>query len=262
MTTTVQSGRDGLGDRIKAYEASTKTSIEPRSWTAIRLDGKAFHTWTKGLERPYSIPMIEAMADSIIKLTKEMSSAVCFYQQSDELTVILQDFAKPDTQAWYGGQVQKQASVAASMMTAFFGQHFPDREPAFFDARVFSLPNRIESANCLLWRQLDAKRNAISMIAGSMYSPKELHGKSTNERLEMIKAKGWKEEDADARFLYGQFAYTEIQEKTSYVDKRTGETIQLPKPALSRVWKVEAAPTLDAQPDGILLSKILPEDPK
>lgn len=254
-------GRDDLGDRMKGYEAELRSVLPARSWVALRLDGCAFHSWTRGLARPYSLELVDAMGDVMRGLCERIPGVVCALQQSDELTLVIQDFSRAETQPWYGGQLQKIVSVSASMMTALFARHFPDRSPALFDARVFVLPNRIEVANALLWRQLDGRRNAISMLAESLFSSKQLHGVPTAERRRMITDAGVRLEDHDPRFLNGQFARQIERLRTSYVDKRTQETVQLPEPAVSHVWTVEAAPDLNAKPDGVLLTSILPADP-
>ena len=103
-----------LGDRMKGYERAYRTTLPPRTWTVVRLDGRAFHTWTRGLERPYSLAMIDAMGFGMTELCKELAGAVVAYCQSDEISLVLSDFTREDTQAFYDGQVQKLVSVSAS----------------------------------------------------------------------------------------------------------------------------------------------------
>jgi tRNA(His) guanylyltransferase len=259
MTTTVS--RDALGDRMKAYEMAARTKLPARSWTMIRLDGKAFHTWTRGLERPYSPRLVDAMGEVMRGLCEHIPGSVCALQQSDELSVVIQDFAREDTQPWLGGQVQKIVSTSASLMTALFARQFPDRAPAMFDARVFTVPNRVEVANALYWRYIDGKRNAISAIASSMFPARQLHGVSTADRVSMIEAAGVDLSEFDSRFMNGQFATQVERLRTSYVDGRTGEAVQLDRPAVSKVWQVSPAPDLNAQEDGVLLGGVLLLDP-
>jgi len=254
--------KDGLGDRMKAYERETRTYLPARTFSVIRLDGASFSRWTRGLERPYSTRMLDAMGESMLGLCEQIPGVVCAYTQSDELTVVMQDFANQDTQPWYGGAVQKITSVSASMMTALFARHFQDRPPAMFDARVFTVPNRVEAANALMWRGLDCRRNAISMLASQHFSAKQLHGVPTDERRQMLIDAGVALDAADPRFMLGQFARQVTVLRTSYKDRRTGETVMLAEPAVSKKWVVEPAPVLDAQPDGVLLSEILPADPE
>ncbi len=254
--------RDGLGDRMKSYEVQTRTVLPSRSWTMIRLDGKAFHSWTRGLERPCSIRLVDAMGEVMVALCEQIPNVCCALQQSDELSLVTHDFARPGTEAWHGGQVQKIVSVSASLMTALFARHFPDRAPAVFDARVFTLPSRVEVANALHWRYLDGRRNAVNAVASSMFSTRQLHGVPTVQRREMIEAAGVSLGSFDPRFMSGQFARQVPRLRTSYTDKRTGETVQLDPPAISREWQVGPAPELNAQPGGILLSELLPADPE
>lgn len=253
--------RDSLGDRMKSYEMEARTVLPARAWTIIRVDGRAFHTWTKGLDRPYSLQMVEAMGETMKGMCEQIPGVVCAIAQSDEISLVIQDFSRPETQPWYGGQVQKMVSVAASMATALFGRHFLDRAPALFDARVFTVPNRVEIANCLFWRQIDGERNGISLISSNFFSSKQLHGVSTEGRKQMLEDAGVDLSAYDARFLHGQFAMQVEQERASYLDKRSGETLMLPEPIMCKVWKVSAAPDLNAQPDGLLLSELLPADP-
>jgi len=179
----------------------------------------------------------------------------------------LQDFSGPNTQAWFDGQVQKICSVAASAATIYFNRAFdsfdlPRRKPAMFDARVFTLPSRVETQNLFLWRQNDCRRNAIGMVAEAYYSPKELHGKTVAERLQMIAAKGVDINESDPRFLHGQLIERVItREHVEYVDKRTGETRRTDEPVERSKWERRASPDLDAQPGGYLDS-VLPEMPE
>lgn len=254
-------GRDALGDRMKAYEMATRTVLPRRSWSLIRLDGRTFHSWTRGLGRPYSVRLLDAMGEVTREMCAQVPGVVCALQQSDELTLVTHDFARPETEPWFGGQVQKIASVSASMMTALFARQFPDRAPAMFDARVFTVPNRIEVANALYWRYIDGTRNAINAIASAHFSPRRLHGVSTTDRVQMCLDAGVNLDAVDARFRYGQFARQTTRLRTHYVDRRTGATIALDPPALSAVWEVAPAPALHAGPDGVLLAELLPPDP-
>jgi tRNA(His) 5'-end guanylyltransferase len=201
---------DTLGDRMKDYyENRTRTMLPRRTFTIIRIDGKAFHTYTKGLKRPFDAGLIEDMNETTAFLCKNIQGAKLGYVQSDEISLVLTDFDDLGTHAWFDNNLQKMASVAASMATAKFNQlrmarahadwiyedmldHDDIRnfKLAMFDARVFQIPFIDEVVNYFIWRQQDAVRNSISSVAQSMYSPKELNGKKTNEMQEMIFQKG------------------------------------------------------------------------
>lgn len=186
-----------IGTRMKAqYEDRSRYYLPRRTYTIIRVDGKSFHTYTKALARPYDIGLMRAMDSTAYSLCEEIQGARLAFIQSDEISILLTDFEKITTSAWFDGNVQKMASVAASLATGFFNLKIMCYAPkndlgtAFFDARVFCIPDPIEVANYFLWRQLDATRNSISMAAQAHYSHKELHGKSASDMQEMLFRKG------------------------------------------------------------------------
>ena len=155
--------KDDLGTRMKTqYEQRTRTWLPRRTYTIIRLDGKAFHTFTRGMERPYDERFMNAMDYTAMHLCLEIQGAVMAYVQSDEISILLTDFDKITTDAWFDGQVQKMVSVSASMATAFFNEYINhdvqrmDHKRAFFDARIFTIPDPVEVENYFVWRQKDA----------------------------------------------------------------------------------------------------------
>lgn len=212
---------DELGKRIKEqYENRTRYFVPRRTYTVLRLDGKAFHTYTRGLERPFDKGLSEDMDAAIIAMLPEIQGAVFAYTQSDEISILVTDFEKPTTSAWFDGNVQKMASVSASIMTAEFNKlrwsrwlkleaNLPDikinpilgpRPSAYFDCRVFTIPDRIEVMNYFRWRQQDCVRNSVSMVAQSNFSHKKLHGKSQSDMHEMLHQIGvnWATDFSDA----------------------------------------------------------------
>lgn len=199
----VTESRVTLGDRMKDYERETKMFLPKKSYTIVRLDGRSFHTWTKGLKRPYDERMMRAMATSTERLCEEISGVVFAYTQSDEISLLLSDNRKAESQAFFGGNIQKITSVAASIVTGHFNKHFPDRPLAVFDARAFTLPSKEEVSNYFRWRQIDAEKNAISMIAEDTYPSRELHGKKTRERVKMLEKAGISLDDVPKDFLHG-----------------------------------------------------------
>jgi tRNA(His) guanylyltransferase len=187
--------RDSLGDRMKRYEAATKTVVPHRQPTIIRVDGKAFHTYTRGLEKPWSWPLASAMDHVAAVLCEQIQNAVMAYVQSDEISVLLHPYRRYQTQAWFDGEIQKCASVAAGIasaeMTAQSRTIFDGEiRPAVFDGRVFVVPNECEANNYFVWRQQDATRNSIQMLARSLYSHKECHLKTCPDLQEMCFQKG------------------------------------------------------------------------
>ena len=206
---------ENLGQRMKTYyEEIPKTKLMRRTPVAIRIDGKAFHTFTRGFQRPFDDILIQAMEETMLYLCKNIQGCVLGYHQSDEITLILVDYKRFDTQPWFGYEVQKLCSIAASMATMKFNQVFnqkvydyvmPNAEAdseenqkycaalvkaatngAMFDARCFNIPKE-EVANLIYWRQLDAMRNSVQMVGQANFSDKELHKKNQNMIKEMLK---------------------------------------------------------------------------
>ena len=192
--------KTSLGNRMKGYEATSKTKLLRRTPVIIRLDGKAFHTWTKHLkdideslkEDPFSNVMFHSMGLTSLRLMENIQNAVFAYTQSDEISILLNDWKRLTTDQWFDGGVQKIASVSASMATYYFDWAYnllpnasEEAVPAFFDARVFNLPKE-EVVNYFVWRQQDASRNSVNMLGQFHFSHKQLHGKSNSEVQDML----------------------------------------------------------------------------
>lgn len=188
--------KDTLGDRIKSqYEDRTRFFLPRRTYTVIRVDGKAFHTLTKGCQKPFDQFLMGAMDKTAQKMCKEIQGAVLAYVQSDEISILVTDFDKITTNAWFDGNIQKMCSIAASTATLAFNQAIASNGPlaskvAMFDARVFTIPDRTEVENYFIWRQQDATRNSLQMVARSLYSHKELDNKNQADLHNMLHAKG------------------------------------------------------------------------
>ena len=209
--------KDDLGNRIKKnYEDRTRYSIPRRTYAIIRLDGKAFHTYTKGLKKPFDDGLSEDIDNAIIAMMSEIQGVQFAYTQSDEISLLLTDFEKTTTSAWFDGNIQKMCSVASSIITAHFNNYRqirgmkklkdtdsvaglgPFQNIAYFDARVFTIPDRTEVMNYFIWRNQDCARNSVSMVAQSLFSHKELQNKSTAQMQEMMFSKhgiNWAEYD-------------------------------------------------------------------
>lgn len=209
---------DELGKRMKEnYENRTRYFLPRRTYTVIRLDGKAFHTFTANLKKPYDKDLMNVMDETAKYLCEEIQGAQFAYVQSDEISLLLTDFEKITTDAWFDGNIQKIASVSASLATAIFNKvkTFNPGTWALFDARVFTIPDPIEVENYFVWRQKDAVRNSIAMTAQSLYSHKELNGKSQADQQEMIFQKGQNWNDMPDGFKRGRMVlYTETSWKT------------------------------------------------
>lgn len=202
---------DEFGDGIKKLELQYAGALlDENSPFCVRIDGKSFHSYTKGLKRPYDQRLSEAMIDTMNFLL-DKSDAKVGYTQSDEISLVFFKTA-PHQQNYFGSRIQKLTSVLSSMATARFNwkvqQTIPEKKEifAFFDARVWSVPELKDAADVLVWRQEDAIKNAVSMAASAYYSHKVLHGKSSREKIEMLEEKGIKWNDYPDFFKSGTYS--------------------------------------------------------
>lgn len=187
-----------LGERMKEYEFQSRTRLLRKTPVIIRLDGKAFHTFTRGFDKPFDAELMRIMQNTTKALCEQIQGCVFGYTQSDEITLVLVDYQDRETCAWYDNQVQKMCSVAASMATNAFNKAIFDEIhnlkgateekditkrklllnsifKGSFDARAFNLPQH-EVINNLIWRQQDATRNSINSVAQSLFPHKQLQG--------------------------------------------------------------------------------------
>lgn len=199
------------------YEDRFRIMLPRRSYTIIRVDGRAFHTWTRGLPRPYSQALMQSMDHVAKTLCESMPGAQMAYVQSDEVSVLLTDFARIDTHAWFDNNLQKLCSISASIATAAFNVYAitllkitgedsdadKSRRLAHFDSRVFQIPDPVEVANYFVARQKDASRNSVSMLAQHYCSANELHGVSCEKMHDKIHEHGDNWNDHPIRFKHG-----------------------------------------------------------
>lgn len=196
--------KNDLTKRMKNYyENRSKTYLMRRTPVIVRVDGKAFHTFTKGMVKPFDDIITRSMQDTMLYLCEHMQGAVFGYTQSDEITIVLVDYKNLDSQALYDYSVQKICSITASMATFAFNMSFAKRvaslreeyelksfykekveKGALFDARCFNIPKE-EVVNCIIWRQLDGMRNAVSGVGQAHFSQKELN-KKTKEAIKQM----------------------------------------------------------------------------
>lgn len=176
---------DSLGDRMKGYENVPRIKLTPRMPIIIRIDGKSFHTYTKGFNRPWDTTIQCAMSLAAIYLIKENIGADIAYIQSDEISLVLNTYKTFETQPWFDGNVQKIASVSASIATYAFNSIMSTTKRALFDSRCFVVPKE-DVVNYFIWRQQDAIRNSISSLAQSKFSCKLLQGKNSVQMKQML----------------------------------------------------------------------------
>lgn len=185
--------KDPMGDRMKSYELCTSQVLMSGSPKIIRLDGKAFHTWTKkaGCRKPFDKRLMDCMAIAAKAVMKEIGGIARFaYLQSDECTIVINDRLDFNTQPWFSNKVEKIVSVAAAIYSVHFTLAWQeltgDLIPAAFDARVFQVPSLAEMHNAVLWRQFDASKNSVSSYAQSMFSHSQLQGKKSAQMQDMM----------------------------------------------------------------------------
>jgi len=238
-----------FGDRMKKYENISRNYLCPKTPVIIRLDGKAFHTFTKGFKRPFDDIMVKSMQATMKYLCENIQGCVFGYTQSDEISLVLVDYKNLKSSGWFDYNIQKCASIAASMATMAFNKFFPlmiekclgqfffetetDEDTkyvnslmsslergALFDARVFNIPKE-EVVNCIYWRQQDAIRNSILSVSQAHFSHKEIQNKNTSVLVEMLREKGVIWEDFAPTYKQGSACFKE----TYFIEISTGREV-------------------------------------
>lgn len=206
---------DELGKRMKAYEGVATKKLVKKLPVIIRVDGRAFHTFTRKLNKPFDDLLMDSMEYTLQYLCKNVTGCVLGYMQSDEISLLIQDYKNEETQAWFEYRTDKLCSIVASMATFAFNRAFENYTTGFydycatseqlfeenkdrinvlleccdkgavFDARAFTLPFE-EVTNYFYWRQADAMRNSVEMVGHANFSAKELHKVNTNGIKRML----------------------------------------------------------------------------
>lgn len=181
---------DSLGDRMKRYEHAWRFELPRRVPVIIRVDGKAFHTLTRHCVKPFDDSLMCAMDSVAVALCEEVQGAQLAYIQSDEVSVLVHGYRTIQSEPWFNNEIQKMCSVSASVATWAFNAAMPavemgDMTCAEFDSRVFVMPED-EVCNYFLWRQQDASRNSIQMVARAHFSHRQVDGKNTSQMQEML----------------------------------------------------------------------------
>ncbi|MEV4759311.1 tRNA(His) guanylyltransferase Thg1 family protein [Micromonospora sp. NPDC049559] len=233
--------RDSLADRMKRYERVTQTVLPRRTYTLIRVDGRAFHSYLRDADRPYDYQFMADMDVVAQALCAEVSGTVFAYTQSDEISLLVVDFQGANTQPWFGGEVQKIVSTSAAVATAALCARRPGK-PATFDARVFTISDPVEVANYFLWRQRDAVRNSITMAAQAQFSHQRLHGVNTRQMQELLWAEkqiNWNDYPVGAK--RGRVVVKASGEReVTFVHRRTQQPQTVS--AMRSWWEVRDAP--------------------
>jgi tRNA(His) guanylyltransferase len=223
--------KDGLAERCKAFELAEVGRRAMRGLPLLaRLDGRAFHTFTRDLRRPYDHGMSTAMIETARHLVQEMTALVG-YTQSDEITLAWFEPSQSVSEYAFDGRFQKLASVLAGMASARFGQlvreHLPQKatETPHFDCRVWQVPTLDDATEVFLWREDDATKNSISMAAGAHYTDAELDGKSPSAKQELLFQKGVNWNDFPPFFKRGTY----LQRRTFTRELSEDERARIPE---------------------------------
>lgn len=197
---------DALGDRMKGYEDAYRIALPKRLPVIVRVDGRAFHTATARCKRPFDADLAAAMDHTALALMLELQGACLAYVQSDEISVLLNNYRTLKTEAAFANVLQKLVSISAAIATRAFNAARPECvPPSVFDSRAFVLPEA-EVCNYFVWRQKDAMRNAVQMIARSRFSQRECHGKSCDDLRAMLAGAGDPVEAYPPGFRFGRAA--------------------------------------------------------
>jgi len=218
--------KDPLGDRMKGYEKQYDGNLMDLLPICARIDGRCFHSFTAGLNRPYDLGLQKIMIETTKYLINE-TNALIGYTQSDEISLIWYHDKSEKSQLFFGGRIMKLNSMLSSMATAFFNKNLSNFIPSksdkmpMFDSRIWQVPNKTEAANYLYWREADAIRNSISMAAQHYYSHNQLHKKTSSEKKKMLLEKGVVWENYPDHFKKGCYL-----RKSLFKRKFTSEEIE------------------------------------
>lgn len=220
-----------IGDRCKEYEELTGSKLIRKLPTFARLDGRSFHSFTKGMKRPFDESFQKCMVETARALVEEFHPLIC-YTQSDEITMYwhFEDDISETTKMNFNGRIQKLVSVLAGFASSKFTQlvasvktnsKFADRvsKNPCFDCRVWQVPTKGDALEVFLWREDDATKNSITMAAQSVYSHKELHGKNSSDKQEMLFQKGINWNDYPSHFKRGIFLKRQNYTKETTIEK-------------------------------------------
>lgn len=239
---------------MRQYEFAYRQHLPRRTYTLMRLDGRAFHTYLKDSDKPFDKDFVRDMDVVAQTLCMQIQGAQFAYTQSDEISLLLTDFQSLQSQAWFGGRVEKIISIAASLASAQLATLRIDH-PGLpqFDCRVWPMSDQVEVANYFVSRQRDAVSNSIQMLAQHYYRPASLRGRSTDELQDiLLRKQGVKWSELDDGLKRGRIVYQKASPE--HVMPVSNKEIGTPWPN----WLVSPAPHFVAEPGSWLASMIPP----
>ena len=231
-TDTIAAPEQDYGSKFKDLEHQHRTYLANGEYAVIRLDGRAFRTYTRGLNKPYDLQFMADMDAAARAVATTLHGVRLTYVQSDEISVIVTAWdptssneEKDRGQLMFGGVVQKLVSIAAAVCSVEFNRRRPDGGTALFDARAFSLETASDVRDYLVWRQADARRNTMSMLARTRFTASALHGLSTAEQHERLLGVGVDPGSLPTGFTRGRVLVPGTEPgTTTFTHGRTQET--------------------------------------
>lgn len=254
------------------YESVFGMVLPQRTYLILRIDGRSFHNYTRSLAKPFDVGLAQAMDEGALAICSEMMGCKFAYGQSDEYSFLATDFETFQSEPWFGGNIQKIASVSASIFTAVFNSSRLKQQidqakemdrsqtkrllSATFDARVFVIPSRTEVENYFIWRQQDAARNSLNMLVSCHYSHKELLNASNSDRHELLHKVGINWNDCPTDQKRGRVVCRrERLRQVTYIHKKTKESVT--EEVVETFWELDREIPLFTQ-DHSYLDRLVP----
>lgn len=217
-----------FADKMRKMQMSSNSALPAESLAILQLDGKAFRTWTKGLDFPYDNRFVEAMDKVARILAKKISGVQFAYVQSDEINFFVTDLKNLQSEPYYGNRIQKVVSTTAGLASAILTREFPEKDYAVFDGRFFNVPDMEAAEDWFVFRQSDAMKNSVRQVAHSRFFHKELLGKNTLDVKNMLIEVNHPWEDYPEGVKLGRIVEKKFEPKTReflHKDTKTIETV-------------------------------------
>lgn len=240
---------------FKDIESQYKITASKKAYTILRLDGKSFSKYTKGLVKPFDPQLISDFNEVVKYLCENMENVRFAYTQSDEISVLMTDFESANREAWFGNSLQKIVSISASLATYKMNALRPGGKAAIFDSRVLSLKSKADAMRYFIWRQKDCARNAVQMVAYQNFSTKQLDGVSTEHQKALLLNNGI---NFDTDFSQGEKfgrCSTRVQRSVK-IERRAGMPADAPEMVERNFWEVVDSPVFSNAAGGILSDTI------
>ena len=240
--------------RMRSMQQSSDFRLPKKNYTILQLDGKAFRTWTKGLDIPFDSAFVRGMDGLAELLVAKIPNVKLAYVQSDEVNLVLADFENENSEPYYANRIQKVVSTSAGLASAYMTRAFPDKPLAVFDARFWVAPDKESVKDWFVWRQADGMKNSVRAVGYARFSSSQLMNKNTQDVRNMLTEIGDPWEAYDEGLQRGRVVTQVLEAKTTtFVHGRSGEKRTLDYEGMS--WKASPAEIFR---DGEFLDKVIP----